>query len=114
MKNKKVLKLLVFGAMAVCLACMTLSFGASAAGKPEIISQNVKYTDKFSLMYAVDASTVAGGSATLRVYGEYSTNESTPLQTITETATEKVTPAGGSETDCYVFTTAGVAATAFV
>jgi len=114
MKNKKFLKLLVFGAMAVCLACMTLSFGASAAGKPEIISQNVKYTDKFSLMYAVDASTVAGGSATLRVYGEYPTNESTPLQTITETATEKVTPAGGSETDCYVFTTAGVAATAFV
>ena len=114
MKNKKILKLLVFGAMAVCLACMTLSFGASAAGKPEIISQNVKYTDKFSLMYAVDASTVAGGSATLRVYGEYPTNESTPLQTITETATEKVTPAGGSETDCYVFTTAGVAATAFV
>ena len=113
MKNRKAIKSLIFCAVSLCLVWVMLAFVSSAAGKPVIISENVMYTDKFSLMYAVDASTVSGGSATLRVYKEYPTEGSTPIQTIVDKTIEKVTPSGGSATDCYVFSTAGVAATAF-
>ena len=67
MKNRKAIKSLIFCAVSLCLVWVMLAFVSSAAGKPVIISENVMYTDKFSLVYAVDASTVSGGSATLRV-----------------------------------------------
>lgn len=112
---KKLKNLLTLSALAVCLAGMVFAFGVSAedASKPEIISKNVKYTDKFILMYAVDAETVDGNEATLKVYDEYPTEASTPICTLKDTTTETIKKADGTTHECYVFTTNGISATAF-
>ena len=112
---KKLKTLLTLSALAMCLAGMVFAFGSSAEGisKPEIISKNVKYTDKFILMYAVDAATVDGGEATLKVYEEYPTDKSTPICTLKDTTTETIKKADGTTYECYVFTTNGISATQF-
>ncbi|MBO5315551.1 MAG: hypothetical protein J6B48_03875 [Clostridia bacterium] len=111
----KIKKIFALSALAVCLAGMVFAFGSSAGSesKPEIISKNVMYTDKFILMYAVDAETVVGNEATLRVYEEYPTETSTPICTLKDTTAETITKADGTTHECYVFITNGIAATEF-
>ena len=67
-------------ALSVCFGTVfAMSANADNTGtKPEIISQNVKYTDQFCLMYAVDSSAVA--PVTLNVYRAVP-NEETPATT---------------------------------
>ncbi len=112
---KKLKNLLTLSVLAVCLAGMVFAFGSSAEGasKPEIISKNVKYTDKFILMYAVDAATVDGGEATLKVYETYPAEMSNPICTLKDTTTETIKKADGTAYECYVFTTNGISATEF-
>ena len=110
---KKKIALLMITALILCAAVAVFSSAAEETTSPEIISQNVKYTDKFSLMYAVDASTVKGGEATLKVYNEYPTASSVAVYEETDSTTEAVTPAGAEAVQCYVFTTPGIGAVSF-
>ncbi len=114
-KMNKIKKIFALSALAVCLAGMVFAFGSSAGSesKPEIISKNVMYTDKFILMYAVDAETVEGNEAILNVYKEYPTENSTPICTLRDTTAETITKADGTTYNCYVFITNGIAATEF-
>ncbi len=110
MKNNKVLKIsLLILSLALCLGAM-FAMSISAEGtQPEIIAQNVKYTDKFAIMYAVDASTVSGGSVTLNVYEKMPTETSTPKKSFS--SSKVVTAEGNLKKDSYIITTDGVPAT---
>ena len=108
MKNKTIVKII---AMAVALAALSaIAFAVSAeeteVTKPEIYSQNVEYGEKFSLMYAVDASTVTGDTVTLTVTG----GDATWSKTVDATAENQVTV---KDKAAYVFITPGVSATEF-
>ncbi len=115
MKNKISFKLVSFLlAVILCLsaACTTALAAeepvAAEAKKPEIISQNVMYGGNFSLMFAVDASTVSGDTVTLRVYDAEPADGSKALWSKTISSAEQTTSING--TPCFVFTTPGVAA----
>ena len=110
--KKRIVAFAVF-ALVICAVSVVFASAEKENTVPKIISQNVKYTDKFSLMYAVDADTVEGGEATLRVYKEYPAESSVPIYEQTDKTAEAVTPSGGSETQCYVFTAPGVGAGMF-
>ena len=103
MKNKTIVK--VIAIMAAMTALTATAFAVSAqdteATKPEIFSQNVYYSDKFSLMYAVDASTVTGDTVTLTVTG----GDTEWSQTIAATAENQQTIKNKA---AYVFITEGV------
>ena len=116
MKNTKALKILAITVGAVMLIALTTVF-ASAEGdarsapltptesSPAIISQNIAYQGAFNLCYAVDAASVSGGSVTVNIYDA----DKNYLRSYTSSATEKITPVGGSETEVYVLVTAPVA-----
>jgi hypothetical protein len=108
MKKTKILLLtlvltLVIGA-AVCVAA-----SAADSKTPDIISQNVRYDEVFSLMYAVDASSVNQAPVTLNLYYDDPAEgaEIKRSYTASEPQVEKI---DGKETLVYVFTTEGVAA----
>ena len=103
MKNKTIVKIIATVAALAALSAMAFAVSATdtEATKPEIFSQNVEYSDKFSLMYAVDATTVTGETVTLTVTG----GDTTWSQTIDATEANKQTVKG---TSAYVFTTPGV------
>ena len=98
--------------LAALVAALGVIVSAEDAKTPEIISQNVQYSEYFSLMYAVDASTVNEGPVTLNLYYQdpASGAEIARTYTATEPRTEKI---GGVETSVYVFVTEGVAAKNF-
>ena len=94
--------------LGVCFA-ITASAEGETATKPEIISKNIYYTDVLSIMYAVDADTVAEGAVTLKVYTENPETAENP-KAITYVAsapqTEKI---NNEDKSVYVFITDGVA-----
>ena len=106
--NKRFSKALVISLALALVIGATLAFVSSAETKPEIISNNVEYGEKFSLMYAVDAATVAEGPVTLTIYAEAPAEGVKALATYTAKAPETI-KIQGVETSAYVFTTAGVA-----
>ena len=61
MKNRIISLILALALIASVIPAIVIS-ADEAAVKPEIISNNIEYNDKFSLMYAVDAATVAEGT----------------------------------------------------
>ena len=67
MKNRIISLILALALIASVIPAIVVS-ADDAATKPEIISNNIEYNDKFSLMYAVDAATVAEGPVTLNIY----------------------------------------------
>ena len=104
MKNRIIAFLLtavlLFGVIPV------MSVSAEDGTAPEIVSQNIAYNGYFGIMYAIDASTVEGGKATVTVYdsamnfvGSYSATE-----------TETITRANGESVLVYVITSAPIAA----
>ena len=114
MKNTSKTKISIFILSLALLICAVFAMSASAEEStttPEIFSQNVKYTDKFCLMYAVKADTVSGGSVTLNLYEEEPVEGLEPAAKYT---VKNVTSAAdsGAAYDAYIFTTAGVPATA--
>ena len=108
MKNKTIVKIIAMAAAIMALSAVAFAVSAeeTAATKPEIYSQNVEYGEKFSLMYAVDASTVTGDTVTLTVTG----GDATWSKTVDATAENQVTVKGKA---AYVFITPGVSATEF-
>ncbi len=114
MRNSKFIKI------SLLILTLALSLGAvfamSAVAAEEeqttnqlkILSQNVSYTDKFALMYAVDASAVA--PVDLYVYEEMPGEETQYSYKKTATA---VTPGNvsGLGQDAYILTSEGVGAT---
>ncbi len=108
--------------MTLCFAAtfaMSISANTNAsetAEGPKISSQNILYSDKFSLMYAIDADTVADGTAvTLRVYDSIDENGNPAgkllfegTQTQAEVISAGAEPYGYSK-NAYIFTTPGVA-----
>ena len=108
MKKTKVLLLTLVLALilsaAVCVIC-----GAADDKKPDIISQNVRYDEVFSLMYAVDAASVNQTPVTLNLYYDDPADgaEVKRSYTVSEPRVEKI---DGKETLVYVFITEGVAA----
>ena len=111
MKNR-FSKILVAALALALLLCATLALSVSASTTPEIISQNIEYGEKFSIMYAVDANTVADGAVTLAVYAETPADGVNPLKTYTVSAPQTET-INGEAKSVYVFTTAGVSAKDF-
>lgn len=110
-KNLKRISLLVISLSLLVGAIFAITANADDTSTPEIFSQNVKYTDKFCLMYAVKADTVSGGEATLYLYDEEPTADSEAIKVYT---VNKVTSAAdsGAAYDAYIFTVEGVSATA--
>ena len=94
-------------------ALFAITVNATTETKPEIASQNVKYTDKFCLMYAIPADTVKGGQVTLNVYDTIPSESIDPIKSYTVKYT---TPAGkgegksGLDYEAYIITTDGVGA----
>ena len=94
-------------------ALFAITVNATTETKPEIASQNVKYTDKFCLMYAIPADTVKGGQVTLNVYDTLPSESIDPIKSYTVKYT---TPAGkgegksGLDYEAYIITTDGVGA----
>ncbi len=114
MKNKFT-KVLMFTMALASILCMAIAITASANEaeiKPEIISKNMEYSDKYSIMYAVAAESVAEGPVTINVYREYPTGESTPVgeYVATEPQDEQI---GGETRSVYVFTGFGIGAQDF-
>ena len=107
MKNRIISLILALALIASVIPAIVVS-ADDAATKPEIISNNIEYNDKFSLMYAVDAATVAEGPVTLNIYTT-ATADGDPIASYTAAApqTEKI---DGADKSVYVFTSAGIAA----
>lgn len=103
MKNKTIVKIIATVAALAALSAMAFAVSATdtEATKPDIFSQNVEYGEKFSLMYAVDASTVTGDTVTLTVTG----GDTAWSQTIDATEENQQTI---KDRKAYVFTTPGV------
>ena len=114
MKNKssKILILALVVATVLCTVFAIMASANVAETKPEIISKNMYYSDKYSVMYAVAAETVAEGPVTLNVYREYPNANSTPVGTYKATAprNEQI---GGETRSVYVFTGFGIGAQDF-
>jgi len=110
MKNR-IFKLLVLVLSLVLIigAAVITAAAEDTETSPTIISKNLEYGEKFSLMYAVDASTVAEGPVTLKVYGNEPAEGVAALRTYTSATPETIT-VGGKEYSAYVFITEGVAA----
>ena len=110
MKNNRFYKVsILILAIALC-ACAVFAISASAdqsAAKPEIISQNVRYTDQFCLMYAVEADSAP---VTLNVYRGVPTAE-TPVDSSYVVSELTAGDESGLGTDAYIFTVRGVSAT---
>ena len=107
--NKKITKILVFALAFALLLGASLAIVSSAETKPEIISKNIEYGEKFSIMYAVDASTVADGAVTLNIYAEEPTADSKVIASYTKNDPETI-KVHDVDTSAYVFITNGVAA----
>ena len=109
MQNNRLTKisiLIITLALCICAVfAMSVSAEEASATKPEIISQNVMYTDQFCLMYAVDAS--AAAPITLNVYRAVPDAE-TPVEKsyVVEKATSGTESGLGK--DAYIFTVQGV------
>ncbi len=109
MKNNKIVKIAFLVLSLTLVLGAVFAMGAGAAEPetktPEIISQNIEYGERFRLMFAVDASTVAEGPVTLTIYSEKPGAETAnTVETITVenyTAKEELGTLG---VDAYVFT----------
>lgn len=93
--------------LGVCFA-ITASAEGETEAKPEIISKNIYYTDVLSIMYAVDADTVAEGAVTLKVYTENPETAENPKATTYVAEAPQTEKINGEEKSVYVFITDGV------
>lgn len=117
MKNKKFIKISVLIlTLSLCVG-MLLPFSISAETSaqtettPDIYSQNVKYDEKFCLMYAVDAATVAGGSVKLYLYEADPASGAEPKKVYENPIYAEMGDATyNPKRDSYIFITEGVAA----
>lgn len=95
--------------VALVATCSITAFANNEqTNTPEIISQNIEYGEKFSLMYAVDASTVAEGAVTLNIYSAYPNENAVPRATYKSEAPQSET-IHDETVAVYVFITAGIA-----
>ncbi len=127
MKNNKFAKIsLVILTLALCFGTvLAISTMAGDATPTPVISQkNIEYGDRFSLMYAIPASTVTeGASVTLYVHEGAKPTPETYTAGVPYTVTaDEIKPEGkpdvvpgsvGLDYPAYVFTTDGIGAKAF-
>ncbi len=126
MKNSKFFKItLAILTVALCLgAAFAMSVSADDTSPTPVISQmNIEYSDRFSLMYAVPASTVTeGASVTLYIHDAEPTEDIYASGVSYTVTADEIAPAGdpaeiegavGLSYDAYVFTTAGIGASSF-
>jgi len=103
-------KIVIFALTLALAACACFAVSAAAEGEeangPTIISKNMEYGEKFAIMYAVDAATVAEGPVTLKIYSDSEKANLVASYTAAAPKTEKI---NGIETSVYVFTTNGIA-----
>ena len=114
MKNRTS-KILVLALVIATMLCATFAMIVSANAtetKPEIISKNMLYSDKYSIMYAVAAESVAQAPVTLNVYREYPTATSTPVGEYVANAPQNEL-IGGVTRSVYVFKGFGIGAQDF-
>ena len=109
MKNR-IFKLLVLTLSLILVigASVITTAAENEETTPTIISKNLEYGEKFAIMYAVDAATVAEGPVTLKVYAEAPAEGVAALRTYTSAAPETI-EINGVETSAYVFITEGIA-----
>ena len=109
MKNR-IFKLLVLTLSLILVigASVITTAAENEETTPTIISKNLEYGEKFAIMYAVDAATVAEGPVTLKVYAQAPAEGVAALRTYTSAAPETI-EINGVETSAYVFITEGIA-----
>ena len=112
MKTRNFKKIALLTMSLILIVGAIFATTANAATTPEISNMNVKYTDKFCLVYAVPADSVQGGSATLYIYEQYP--EEAGVNALKEYTVTKTTAAAdsGLDYDAYIFYTDGVSAMA--
>ena len=112
-KNFKLFTLvaLVLAALIVTLGVTALAEGEGEEGGVYVISQNVSYSDKLCLYYAVWANGVSTEGLKLEVYDSDPTENAsaTLLATVTESTPVTLTGSDGTEYECLAFATPGVA-----
>ena len=110
MKTSKVLLLTLALVLVIGIAVGVIS-SAEDAKTPDIISQNVRYDEVFSLMYAIDAASVNEAPVILNLYYDDPADgaEIKKTYTASEPQIERI---DGEDTLVYVFITEGVAAKA--
>ena len=114
MKSRKT-KLLIIALVIATMLCTVFAVMASAnetENTPEIISKNIQYGEKYSIMYAVDANSVAEGDVTLKVYTQYPNIEDGKTFTYVSKAPETI-KIGDEDVSAYVFITGGIPAQNF-
>lgn len=107
-KLSKVLMLVLSLVLLIGAATVMVSGAAEAETKPVILSKNIQYGGDFSLMIAVDASTVAEGEVTLDLTFTDSKGVE-QKRTYTDSTTEPI-KVNNVDYQAYVFYTEGVAA----
>ena len=111
MKTKNFAKIALLTLSLALIIGAFFAMTANASTTPEIANMNVKYTDKFCLVYAVPADTVEGGSVTLYLYDEVPSDNVEPIKAYTVSNT--TAPAdSGLNYEAYIICTDGVAAMA--
>ncbi len=114
MKNIKAFRIsfliLTFALVLGAMLAMSITAGAEpTTAPPEIVSQNVFYTDKFQLMFAVTTDSRVSGPVKLYVYEEHPMNVKLKVDPIIEES--KKTPSEtGLKFDAYIFTITSVGA----
>ena len=114
MKNRKS-KLLILALVIATMLCTVFAVMASASeteNAPKIISKNIQYGEKYSIMYAVDANSVVEGDVTLKVYTQYPNVEDGKTFTYVSKAPESI-KISGEDVSAYVFITGGIPAQDF-
>ncbi len=107
--------ILVFSLVIGAALAVMASAGSETTKTPEIVSQNITYSDKFALMYAVKADTVTDVSDLKLCIYEEDPSESDniqPARTYTRTYLEKASNNNNLKYDSYIFPTDGISAVA--
>ncbi len=106
-KTAKLISAMSVIATVICLFVFITSAQETATKTtPEIISSNICYEGNFSIVLAVKADTVSGGSVSVTFTGEDGKH-----YTDTESTTTKISPNGATEpVECYVLKSPGIAA----
>lgn len=111
MKNTKFKLITAILAFSLLLgAAFAIAASADTAAGPQIISNNMEYSEKYSLMYAVDASTVTEGPVTLNLYTADPAGEGVQIKRSYTAAEPETIKINGGDVSAYVFITDGVEA----
>ncbi len=102
------LLILTFSLVLGAAVATIVSADGAEPQKPVIVSQNLVYGEDFQIMFAVDASTVTGGSVTFKLYGKEPAQGVEPLKTEVISTVTLTTDELAPPVDSYIYITPGI------